>query len=85
MEFRTWKVRCRWLIMTATDAEALDEYPLVVRLPCHKDHIFDLDCIGPWLKMNPTCPMDRKDFLHKKTPPPPLVDDDDEEYDDMYA
>ncbi|TGZ79533.1 hypothetical protein EX30DRAFT_372845 [Ascodesmis nigricans] len=29
-----------------------DPYPLVVRLPCHKDHIFDLECIAPWLKLH---------------------------------
>ena len=32
-----------------------DEFPLVVQLPCHKDHRFDLDCIRPWLKLNSTC------------------------------
>lgn len=62
----------------------IDEYPLVVQLPCHKDHRFDLDCIAPWLKLNSTCPLDRKELLKKKQPPPP-VDDDEEEYDDMYA
>ncbi|KAH8730792.1 hypothetical protein GQ44DRAFT_736457 [Phaeosphaeriaceae sp. PMI808] len=62
-----------------------DEYPLVVQLPCHKDHFFDLDCIRPWLKLNSTCPLDRKELLKKKQPPPPLEDDDDGEYDEMYA
>ncbi|KAF2243724.1 hypothetical protein BU26DRAFT_534019 [Trematosphaeria pertusa] len=61
-----------------------DEYPLVVRLPCHKDHRFDLDCIRPWLKLNSTCPLDRKELLKKKQPPAP-ADEDEEEYDDMYA
>lgn len=61
-----------------------DQYPLVVRLPCHKDHFFDLDCIRPWLKLNSTCPLDRKELLKKKPAPPP-VEDDEEEYDDMYA
>ncbi|KAF1911443.1 hypothetical protein BDU57DRAFT_566175 [Ampelomyces quisqualis] len=61
-----------------------DQYPLVVQLPCHKDHYFDLDCIRPWLKLNSTCPLDRKELL-KKQPPPPPEDDDDGEYDDMYA
>jgi hypothetical protein len=56
-----------------------------VQLPCHKDHYFDLDCIRPWLKLNSTCPLDRKELLKKKQPPPPPVDDDDGEYDDMYA
>ncbi|KAH7396738.1 hypothetical protein DE146DRAFT_756442 [Phaeosphaeria sp. MPI-PUGE-AT-0046c] len=63
-----------------------DKYPLVVQLPCHKDHYFDLDCIRPWLKLNSTCPLDRKELLKKKQPPPPPVEDDEDgEYDDMYA
>ncbi|KAJ9667290.1 hypothetical protein H2201_002491 [Coniosporium apollinis] len=63
-----------------------DKYPLVVELPCHKDHRFDLECIRPWLKLNPTCPLDRKVLLKKKEEPPPQAHDDDEgEYDDMYA
>ncbi|KAJ8107303.1 hypothetical protein OPT61_g8962 [Boeremia exigua] len=61
-----------------------DQFPLVVQLPCHKDHFFDLDCIRPWLKLNSTCPLDRKELLKKKQPPPP-VEDDEEDYDDMYA
>lgn len=60
-----------------------DQYPLVVELPCHKDHIFDLECITPWLKVNPTCPLDRKELIKKKTPPPPA--DEEEDYDDYYA
>ncbi|KAJ4371335.1 hypothetical protein N0V83_004552 [Neocucurbitaria cava] len=62
-----------------------DEYPLVIQLPCHKDHRFDLDCIRPWLKLNSTCPLDRRELLKKKQPPPPPEDDDDGEYDEMYA
>ena len=63
-----------------------DKYPLVVQLPCHDDHRFDLDCIRPWLKVNSTCPLDRKELLKKKQPPhPPEQDDDDGKYDDMYA
>ncbi|KAF2796203.1 hypothetical protein K505DRAFT_348119 [Melanomma pulvis-pyrius CBS 109.77] len=62
-----------------------DEYPLVVQLPCHKDHRFDLDCIRPWLKLNSTCPLDRKELYKKKPPAPPVVDDDEEDYDEMYA
>ncbi|KAI9835846.1 MAG: hypothetical protein M1819_001744 [Sarea resinae] len=42
-----------------------DPYPLVVRLPCHKSHIFDLECITPWLKLHPTCPLDRIDLVKK--------------------
>lgn len=47
-----------------------DKYPLLVKLPCNvqqsgkpKGHIFDLECIGPWLKMNSTCPLCRFDIL----------------------
>lgn len=49
-----------------------DEYPLLVKLPCSvqhvsgkksKGHIFDLECIGPWLKVNSTCPLCRFDVL----------------------
>ncbi|KAF2772363.1 hypothetical protein EJ03DRAFT_324786 [Teratosphaeria nubilosa] len=61
-----------------------DTHPLVVRLPCHKDHLFDLECIQPWLKLNPTCPLDRQKLVKEKPPPPP-VDEEDGEYDDMYA
>ena len=65
---------------------SVDDYPLVVRLPCHKDHIFDLECIAPWLKLHATCPMDRKDLLKKKEPPPiPKDDEEDGEYDEMFA
>lgn len=45
-----------------------DKYPLIVKLPCnaktkHRGHIFDLECIGPWLKLNSTCPLCRFDLL----------------------
>ncbi|WPG98212.1 Hypothetical protein R9X50_00099900 [Acrodontium crateriforme] len=63
-----------------------DPHPLVVRLPCHKDHLFDLECIQPWLKLNPTCPLDRKMLIKKKAEPVPVQDDEEEGgYDDMYA
>ena len=63
----------------------LDPYPLVVRLPCHKDHKFDMECIAPWLRLHATCPLDRKDLSKKKPPPPPPKDEEDGEYDDYYA
>ena len=63
----------------------VDEYPLVVRLPCNDKHMFDLECIQPWLKLNSTCPLDRKNLLEKKPPPPKQEEDEEEEYDDMYA
>lgn len=49
-----------------------NEYPLLVRLPCNvqhvsgkkaKGHIFDMECISPWLKMNSTCPLCRFDIV----------------------
>jgi hypothetical protein len=39
-----------------------DRYPLVVRLPCHPSHLFDLECVRPWLRLRGTCPLDRVDF-----------------------
>lgn len=61
-----------------------DEYPLVVELPCHPDHLFDLECITPWLLTKSTCPLDRKELLKKKEVPKP-VEDDEEDYDEYYA
>ena len=66
-----------------------DEYPLVVRLPCNENHMFDLECIAPWLKLHATCPLDRKDLVKEKAPPPPPPpskdEEEDGEWDDMYA
>ncbi|KAI5790107.1 hypothetical protein EDC01DRAFT_747097 [Geopyxis carbonaria] len=63
-----------------------DATPLVVRLPCHPDHIFDLECIQPWLELHTTCPLDRDDLVKKKVLVPLLEQDDsEEEYDDMYG
>ncbi|PVH84115.1 hypothetical protein DL98DRAFT_512528 [Cadophora sp. DSE1049] len=62
-----------------------DEYPLVVRLPCHKTHVFDLECVGPWLRLQGTCPLDRKKMLEKKEEVKVVDDDEEEEYDDMFA
>ncbi|KAI5288903.1 hypothetical protein KEM54_004699, partial [Ascosphaera aggregata] len=41
-------------------------YPLVVRLPCHPTHMFDLECVRPWLRLNGTCPICRADFGAKE-------------------
>ncbi|KAF8246718.1 hypothetical protein K440DRAFT_585301 [Wilcoxina mikolae CBS 423.85] len=63
-----------------------DPYPLVVRLPCHREHIFDLECIAPWLKLKSTCPLDRQELVKKKEPPLPLpVEDDEAEWDEQYS
>jgi hypothetical protein len=43
-----------------------DPYPLVVRLPCHPTHLFDLECVRPWLRLRGTCPLDRTDFGKKE-------------------
>ncbi|KAK2761758.1 hypothetical protein FQN54_001586 [Arachnomyces sp. PD_36] len=43
-----------------------DPYPLVVRLPCHTSHLFDLECVRPWLRLRGTCPLDRTDFGNKE-------------------
>ncbi|TVY37129.1 putative RING finger protein [Lachnellula subtilissima] len=62
-----------------------DDYPLVVQLPCHKTHRFDLDCVGPWLRMQGTCPLDRKELMKKKEIPKPVEDDEEEDDGGMYA
>jgi hypothetical protein len=63
-----------------------DEFPLIVVLPCHRSHKFDLECVGPWLRMNGTCPLDRKELMAKKKEPVQKKEDDEEdEADLMYA
>lgn len=62
-----------------------DSHPLVVKLPCQGEHAFDLECIQPWIKLNPTCPMDRQQLIKKKTVPPPPPDEEDGEYDEMFG
>ncbi|KAJ5093909.1 hypothetical protein N7456_009770 [Penicillium angulare] len=67
-----------------------DEYPLVVKLPCHPTHIFDLECVKPWLRLRGTCPLDRVDFAkelrEKDEARKKLVEEDDEEeWDGMYG
>ena len=81
-------------LKTPNPITATDPYPLVIRLPCHKDHLFDLECIQPWLRLNATCPLDRKDLLHKreedlvpegKDKGGPDEEEEEEEWDEMYA
>lgn len=55
-----------------------DKYCLVVELPCHESHKYDLECVGPWLQSKGCCPLCRKDFTKKKE----VVVEDDEEDDD---
>lgn len=72
-----------------------DPYPLLVRLPCHESHVFDLECIRPWLLLNGTCPLDRVDLgkrerekkqkkldeIKKNAAP----EDEEEEWDGLYG
>jgi len=57
-----------------------DKYCLVVELPCHKSHRFDLECVGPWLQSKGCCPLCRKDFVKKAER---VVDSEEEEDDPM--
>ena len=72
-----------------------DPHPLIVRLPCHPTHVFDLECVRPWLLLNGTCPLDRVDFAKqirerrqkqleeiKKNAKP---EDEEEEWDGLYG
>lgn len=61
-----------------------DEHCLVVELPCHKSHRFDLECVAPWLLSKGTCPLCRKE-MDKRKEPEPKADDEGEEYDDFYG
>ncbi|KAJ5380801.1 uncharacterized protein N7496_003229 [Penicillium cataractarum] len=67
-----------------------DEYPLVVQLPCHPTHLFDLECVRPWLRLRGTCPLDRTDFakqLRDKAEERKKLaeEDEEEEWDGMYG
>ncbi|KAK4454077.1 hypothetical protein QBC34DRAFT_394193 [Podospora aff. communis PSN243] len=56
-----------------------DKYCLVVELPCHHSHRFDLECVGPWLRSKGTCPLCRKELEKKKE----VVKEDSEDEEDM--
>ncbi|KAI9372880.1 hypothetical protein BJX61DRAFT_414141 [Aspergillus egyptiacus] len=67
-----------------------DQYPLVVRLPCHPTHLFDLECVRPWLRLRGTCPLDRTDFAKLEREKAEKMkkiaeEDDEEEWDGMYG
>jgi hypothetical protein len=63
-----------------------DSHPLVVELPCNSKHRFDLECIGPWLKLNKTCPLCRVDVTKRKKEIVKYVDSEEEEKGwDMYG
>ena len=66
-----------------------DKYPLVVQLPCHPGHWFDLECVAPWLRLKGTCPLDRKELGKKrevnKEVKKAQEEDSEEEWDDMIA
>lgn len=65
-----------------------DKFPLVVELPCAGSHKFDLECIEPWLKLNPTCPMDRQVVWKRKEKVKKVEKEEgeaEEEYDDMFG
>ncbi|KAK9424148.1 putative RING-type domain-containing protein [Seiridium unicorne] len=62
-----------------------DKYPLVVELPCHGAHKFDLECVGPWLQSKGTCPLCRKDLTAKKEISVPVDDDEEDDMDGLYG
>lgn len=72
-----------------------DPHPLLVRLPCHTSHVFDLECIRPWLLLNGTCPLDRADLAQRERDRKKkrleeikknaALDDEEEEWDGLYG
>ncbi|KAK3949236.1 hypothetical protein QBC32DRAFT_349690 [Pseudoneurospora amorphoporcata] len=61
-----------------------DQYCLVVELPCHHSHRFDLECVGPWLRSKGTCPMCRKEVgKRKEVVLEKKKEEEEEEEDDM--
>ncbi|KAH7346598.1 hypothetical protein BKA65DRAFT_280866 [Rhexocercosporidium sp. MPI-PUGE-AT-0058] len=62
-----------------------DKFPLVVELPCHRTHRFDLECVGPWLRLQGTCPLDRKRLVKEKVVVEKAPEEEEEDYDEMFA
>lgn len=72
-----------------------DPHPLLVRLPCHPSHIFDMECVRPWLLLNGTCPLDRADLAKQvrerrkkqleEIKKNALPEDEEEEWDGLYG
>lgn len=62
-----------------------DPYCLVVELPCHHSHRFDLECVGPWLRSKGTCPLCRKDLNKKKEVVVPDGEEEDDDMNGLYA
>lgn len=61
-----------------------DQYCLVVELPCHHSHRFDLECVGPWLRSKGTCPMCRKEVgKRREVVVEKKAEEEEEEEDDM--
>ncbi|CAJ2504861.1 Uu.00g122550.m01.CDS01 [Anthostomella pinea] len=58
-----------------------DKYCLVVELPCHGRHRYDLECAGPWLLSKGNCPMCRMDLTKKRVVEVPKDDEEDEQDD----
>lgn len=61
-----------------------DQYCLVVELPCHASHRFDLECVGPWLRGKGNCPLCRTELGQnkKKEVSPKRKDEEEEEEED---
>ena len=72
-----------------------DPHPLLVRLPCHPTHVFDLECVRPWLLLRGTCPLDRvnlgqrerdrKKKLEEEIKRNAKPEDEEEEWDGLYG